>query len=244
MTLAMYFGWFDPLYLLLAAPGMILAMWAQARVKSAYAAGSQMRASSDVTGAEAAQMILHAHNIMNVGIEHAHGGTLSDHYDPKSRVLRLSDGVYDGRSVAALGIAAHEAGHAVQHAVGYAPLGIRNAIVPMAAIGTNFSFLMVIIGGMLASMRMPFGMMLVWGGLGFFSLAVIFQLINLPVEYDASRRAKDLLKSSGLVAEGPEARAMSRVLNAAALTYVAATLSAIMMLIYLIMRSGVLNDRR
>jgi len=244
MTLGMNFGWFDPLYLVFLAPGMLLALWAQWRVKSTYAAASQIQAASGLTGAEAAQMILNAHNIANVGIEPAHGGHLSDHYDPKAKMLRLSEEVYHGRSVASLGIAAHEAGHAIQDQVHYGPLKIRNGIVPLAAIGPNFSFLMVLIGGGLASMQMPIGSMIVWAGLGLFSIFVFFQLINLPVEFDASRRAKDLLQSAGLVAQGQESRAMNKVLNAAALTYVAATLSAIMMLLYLVLRSGVLNDRR
>lgn len=244
MALGFYFGWFDPLYFILLAPAMLLAMWAQFRVKSTYESASRIQASSGLTGAEAAHMILEAHNIQNVGIEPAHGGHLSDHYDPRAKVLRLSEDVYGGRSVAALGIAAHEAGHAIQDQVRYAPLALRNGIVPLAALGPNLSFLLIMLGGVLASMRMPVGSTIVWVGLGLFAIFVCFQLINLPVEYDASRRAKDLLQSTGLVAQGQEARAMNKVLNAAALTYVAATLSAILTLVYLVIRSGVLNDRR
>lgn len=243
MSLGLYFGWFDPLYFILLAPAMLLAMWAQFRVKSAYESGSRIQASSGLTGAEAAQMILEAHNIQSVGIEPAQGGHLSDHYDPRAKVLRLSEEVYGGRSVAALGIAAHEAGHAIQDQVRYAPLAIRNGIVPLAGF-SNFSFILIMLGGLLASMRMPLGPVIVWVGLGLFAVFVFFQLINLPVEYDASRRAKDLLQSTGLVAQGQETKAMNKVLNAAALTYVAATLSAILTLVYFVIRSGVLNDRR
>ena len=244
MTLAMYFGWFDPLYFIILAPAMILGAWAQWRVKSAYATASQMPATSRISGAEAAQMILDSHNIKGVGIEMAHGGELSDHYDPKAKMLRLSEPVYHGHSVAALGIAAHEAGHAVQDFVHYGPLRIRNGIVPMAAVGPMLGWILIMIGGVMAAMRSPLGPAVVWVGLGLFAIVVIFQLINLPVEYDASRRAKDLMQSSGLVAAGEETRAMNKVLNAAALTYVAATLSAILTLVYFVIRSGVLNDRR
>lgn len=243
-TLALYFGWFDPLYFIILAPAMLLGLWAQFRVKATYANASQMAATSRVTGAEAAQMILDSHNIKGVGIEMAHGGELSDHYDPKAKMLRLSEPVYHGHSVAALGIAAHEAGHAIQDHVHYAPLKLRNGIVPLASIGSNLSFFMILIGGGMAASRIALGEWMVWGGILLFGVFVLFQLINLPVEFDASRRAKDLMQSSGLVAAGDEARAMNKVLNAAALTYVAATLSAILTLVYFILRSGVLNDRR
>ncbi|MGE3107870.1 MAG: zinc metallopeptidase [Phycisphaerales bacterium] len=243
-TLALYWGFFDPLYFIILAPALLLGAWAQWRVKSAYAAASQMPASSRISGAEAAQMILDSHNIKGVGIELAHGGELSDHYDPKAKMLRLSEPVYHGHSVAALGIAAHEAGHAVQDHVHYGPLKLRNGIVPLASIGSGFSYFILIAGIILAAMQFVIGPALIWIGLGLFAVVVLFQLINLPVEYDASRRAKDLMQSSHLVAPGDEARAMNRVLNAAALTYVAATLSAILTLIYFVIRSGVLNDRR
>lgn len=235
---------FDPLYFLILAPAMLLGAWASMRVRSTYARASQVPASSGVTGAEAAQMILQAHDIRNVGVEESRGGQLSDHYDPRHKVLRLSPDVYHGRSVASLGIAAHEAGHAVQDAVHYGPLKIRNGIVPLAGIGSNFSWLLLIAGLVMGGARTDLGSWLVWAGIGLFGTVVIFQLINLPVEFDASRRAKDLLQKAHLVAPGGEAGAMSKVLNAAALTYVAATLTAILTLVYFLIRSGVLQGRR
>jgi Zn-dependent membrane protease YugP len=235
---------FDPLYFVILAPAMLLGAWAAMRVRSTYAQASQVPASSGVTGAEAAQMILEAHDIRNVGVEESHGGQLSDHYDPKHKVLRLSPDVFHGRSVASLGIAAHEAGHAVQDAVHYAPLKIRNGIVPLAGIGSNFSWLLLIAGMVMGGARSDLGSWLVWAGIGLFGTVVLFQLINLPVEFDASRRARDLLQKAHLVAPGPEAGAMSKVLSAAALTYVAATLTAILTLAYFLIRSGVLQGRR
>lgn len=242
MTLGVFF--FDPLYFILLAPGMILAFIASMWVKSAYARASQVPATSGITGAEAAHMIMQAHDIHNVGIEESHGGQLSDHYDPRHKVLRLSPEVYHGRSVAALGIAAHEAGHAIQDHVHYAPLRIRNGIVPLAGIGSNFAFLLIFIGLVMGGMGNLIGQWLVFGGIGLFSTVVLFQLINLPVEFDASRRARDLLQKAHLVAPGAEAAAMKSVLRAAAMTYVAATLTAILTLLYFLIRSGVLGGRR
>lgn len=242
MTLGFLF--FDPLYFLILAPAMILAGWASWRVKHTYALASRMPAASGMTGAEAAHMIMKAHNITNVGIEESHGGQLSDHYDPRHKVLRLSPEVYSGRSVASLGIAAHEAGHAVQDAVHYGPLKIRNGIVPLAGIGSQFGFLIIFVGVILGGLGTMLGGWLIWLGIGLFSTAVFFQLVNLPVEFDASNRAKQLLTSAGLVAPGDQTRAMYRVLNAAAWTYVAATLSSVLMLLYLLVRSGVLGGNR
>lgn len=234
---------FDPLYFLMLAPAMLLAGWASWRVRSNYAKAQEIPARGGVSGAEAADMILRSHGITNVSIEQTHG-FLGDHYDPKAKALRLSPDVFNGHSVAAVGIAAHEAGHAVQDATHYAPLKLRNGIVPLAAIGSNFSFLLIIIGMVLGGAASHLGGIFVIGGILFFSATVLFQIINLPVEFDASRRAKDLLQSSGLVAPGAEAVAMNKVLNAAALTYVAATLSAILTLLYLLLRSGLLGGRR
>lgn len=233
-------GWFDPLYFVILAPAMILALWAQFRVKSAYAHATQIRGSSGMTGAEAAHMLMESYGIRNVGIEPAHG-MLSDHYDPKAKMLRLSQDVYSGRSVAALGIAAHEAGHAIQDATGYAPLKLRNGIVGFAMVGGNFAWLLIFGGFMLGAAGTVLGKGLLLAGIALFSLVVIFQLINLPVEFDASNRAKDLLRSAGIVREGEEYGAMRKVLNAAAWTYVAATLSAALTLVYYLLRSGLLG---
>lgn len=220
------FHW-DPMYFLFVGPAMLLAIWAQIRVKSAYARASQIPARSGVTGAETAQRILNAYGINNVAIEPVHS-FLGDHYDPRHKVLRLSPDVYHGRSLAALGIAAHEVGHAIQDAKAYGPLKLRNGLVPMASIGSNMAFVIIFLGMILSG---PLGGGLVWGGIGLFSLAVLFQLINLPVEFDASKRAKEILFELGFVGR-EEAPVVSRVLSAAAMTYVAATISAVMTLAY------------
>jgi len=227
---------FDPLYLLFMAPALILAGWAQMRVKSAYAEASQISARSRLTGYDAAVRIIQSHGLRGVGVEASRGGTMSDHYDPRAKMLRLSPDVYQGRSLAALGIAAHEAGHAIQDAKKYAPLTIRNAIVPLASFGSNAAWLFLIIGFMMNSMG------LVFFGIAAFSAVVVFQLINLPVEYDASSRAKAILFESGMVAPDEQA-VVNKVLGAAALTYVAATLTSILTLLYFLMRSGLLSRR-
>ncbi len=218
-------------YLLFILPAMLFALWAQFKVNSAYAGAQKLPAASGFSGAEAAARILAAQGLRRVNIEPV-GGYLSDHYDPQTKTLRLSQEVYFGRSLAALGIAAHEAGHAMQDASGYAPLAIRNGIVPLAAVGSNLSFLLIFIGFMVGSLGLALF------GIALFSLVVIFQLVNLPVEYNASNRAKDLLLRSGIIAPG-ESRAVARVLDAAALTYVAATLSAISTLVYYLIQLGV-----
>jgi Zn-dependent membrane protease YugP len=218
-------------YLLLIVVPLLLGLWAQFRVKSAFGSASRIPASSRLTGAQVAREILRAHNINDVGIEVSHG-MLSDHYDPKAKMLRLSNEVFNGHSVAAAGIAAHEAGHAVQHATNYGPLALRSGIVPLAAVGGQIAnialmigFVMLVIGSTLAPIVLLIGI----GGL---CLIALFQLITLPVEFDASRRAKDLLQSTGLVAAGAESQAMNRVLNAAALTYVAALVATFGMILY------------
>jgi Zn-dependent membrane protease YugP len=235
---------FDPLYLILALPGLLLAAWAQAKVKSAYANAQKYRAASGMTGAQAAKRILEAHGLGRVGIEPAQG-FLGDHYDPRHRVLRLSPEVYGGRDLAAVGIAAHEAGHAIQHAHGYAPLQLRNAIVPLASTGSHLSIGMFTIGLMLSFVTGNSGLAgwLIVGGVALFAVVVLFQLINLPVEFDASSRARKVLVSNGViaVAEEPE---VGKVLNAAAMTYVAATVSAIITLLYLVLKSGLLGGSR
>ncbi|GIW71041.1 MAG: zinc metallopeptidase [Planctomycetota bacterium] len=235
------FIYFDPLYFVIVGPAMLLALWAQYKVQSAYAEASQILASSGLTGAEVAAEICRRSGVEGVRVEMV-PGTLTDHYDPRERVLRLSEGVYGGRSLAALGVAAHEAGHALQHGHGYAPLALRNGIVPLAALGGNLTWILImaglVIGGASGS---PLGGWLILGGIVAFSLTVIFQLVNLPVEFDASRRAKALLVEMGMVRE-QELGEVSRVLSAAAMTYVAATLTAILTLIYLLMRFGNQRD--
>lgn len=227
-------GGFGP-YLLLVIVPMLLGLWAQWRVKSAFAKASQVSASSGLTGAEVAHEICKAYDVQGVGVEISHG-MLSDHYDPKAKMLRLSEEVYNGRSVAALGIAAHEVGHAIQDAKGYAPLKLRSSIVPLAMIGSNVSNF-AIMGGLLlmaiGARSMGPGLLLL--GIAGLTLLALFQLVTLPVEFDASRRAKDILTSTGLVAQGAESKAMSRVLDAAALTYIAALVATMGTILYYLM---------
>jgi len=213
------------MYFLFIAPAVLLGLWAQLRVKSTYAVAQRMAA--PLSGAAAAQHILNSAGLDNVPIEQV-PGRLSDHYDPRHKVLRLSPEVYQSRSLAAVGIAAHEAGHAVQDALAYAPLVVRNAAVPAAGFGSNVSFLLIILGAIL-----QFGP-LIWVGIGLFGCVVFFQLVNLPVEFNASARAKAQLVGLGIVNQ-EEMVYVNRVLNAAAWTYVAATLQALLTLLYYIM---------
>lgn len=226
-------GW--GLYLLFFIPPLLLGLWAQMRVKSTYARASQVPASSGISGAEAAQMILDSHNMAGVRIEQTQG-MLSDHYDPKAKVLRLSPDVYSGRSVASLGIAAHEAGHALQDAQNYGPLRLRNAAVPVAQVGGIISNTVLGFGLFFAIAINPMlGKTMLLIGIAALTMVVLFQLINLPCEFDASKRAKNLLYSSNIVAQGAESRAMNSVLNAAAWTYVAGTVGSIMTLLYYVL---------
>lgn len=233
------FLFIDPLYLLFAAPGLVFAMWAQWRVKATVSQWSQVATRRGMTGRDAAQAVLTGAGIRDVQIEMV-DGWLSDHYDPREKKLRLSHDNFHGRSVAAFGIAAHEAGHAIQHATGYVPLTIRAVSVPAASIGSWLAFPIIIIGAMLSQFaRQPGGLggLLVLAGICLFSLTVFFQLVTVPVELDASRRAKDSLSKLGLLS-GDEGEGAARVLSAAAWTYVAAAASSILMLIYLIVRYG------
>ena len=224
---------FDPLYFMMIAPAMLLAAWAQWKVQSAFSHGSKIRSASGLTGAQAAKRILEAEGIYNVTIEPI-AGMLSDHYDPTHKVLRLSSQVYGSNSIAALGVAAHEAGHAVQDATRYPLLVIRNAVVPLANIGSNASWVLIF-AGMLLQITQLFIL-----GVAAFSLTVFFQVVNLPVEFDASRRARNALMMTGLVAP-QEDREVGRVLNAAAMTYVAGTITSILTLVYYLIRSGLLG---
>lgn len=220
---------FDPLYLMLLAPALILSVWAQAKVKRAYGKFAKVPSSAGLTGAEVAQRILDNNGLHAVKIERT-GGMLGDHYDPSKRVLRLSPDVFAGRSVAAAGIAAHECGHALQHNASYTPLVLRQTLAPAAIWGSNLSWILILAGLFLNLTG------LTWVGIGLFSLAVLFSLITLPVEFDASRRAKEILPSLGLV--GPRDRdGVAAVLNAAAMTYVAAAATAVLQLIYFLMRA-------
>jgi Zn-dependent membrane protease YugP len=222
---------FDPKYFLFLAPAMLLALWAQMKVKSTYAAAQRIPA--PLSGAAAARHVLDSAGLTNLQIEQV-PGQLTDHYDPQSKVLRLSAEVYQGRNVAAVGIAAHEAGHALQDAEHYAPMLLRNAAVPAAHFGGGFSMTLFCIG---LFMHLS---ILIWAGIALFACVVFFQLVNLPVEIDASNRAKRQLVSLGIVDEQGMGSVRS-VLNAAAWTYVAGTLQSVMTLLYLLSRA---DDRR
>jgi hypothetical protein len=213
---------FDPMYFVAIAPAVLLAMWAQWRVRASFAAASQEPA--PLTGAAAARYILDSAGATDVEIE-AVPGTLTDHYDPQKKVLRLSSEVFDKRSLAAVGIAAHEAGHALQDAQGYSLMAVRNAAVGVANVGSSIGLFVFIIG--LAMALKP----VAWLGLALFGAVVFFQLVNLPVEFDASNRAKAQLVSLGIV-PAAEMPAVNGVLNAAAWTYVAATLESVLTLLY------------
>ena len=224
----------DPLYIVMILPAFLLAIYAQIRVKRAFAKYSRVGTTSRLTGAAAARRILDYNGLHDVAVEVA-GGWLSDHYDPKARVLRLSPDVYNTPSVAAAGIAAHEAGHALQHAGGYALLSFRNLVVPTASIGSWLAF-PLILGGFILSLK---GLAL--AGLALFAAVVVFQLVTLPVEINASRRAKQVIADLGIIQSPEEARGVAAVLNAAALTYVAATVSALVQLLYFALRLGLLG---
>lgn len=236
------FYFFDPLYFLLLAPGLLLAMWAQWRTHSAFNEGKQYRARSGLTGAQAAAAVMEAGGVTGVSIQPIEG-FLSDHYDPREKVLRLSPDVYDGQSLSAVGVAAHEAGHAIQDATHYPLLVVRNGIVPLAGIGSNMSWVIFFVGFMLMYVNPYLGRIAIVIGIALFSLTVLFQVVNLPVEFDASRRAKQMLVNQGLITADEEV-VVKKVLGAAAMTYVAATVTAIMTLLYYLIRSGLLGGRR
>ena len=223
---------FDPMYLVYVAPAFLLALWAQAKVKTTYAAAD--RVAAPLSGAAAARHILDSAGLQNIDIEQI-PGELSDHYDPRHKVLRLSPNVYQKRSLAAVGIAAHEAGHALQDAKNYAPLMIRNAAVPAAGIGSQAGMTLAVVG--LIFQFQPLLML----GIALFGCVVFFQVVNLPVEFNASTRAKAQLAQLGIVSE-EQMVYVRKVLSAAALTYVAATLQAIMVLLYLLMRASGSRD--
>ncbi|MCK6482613.1 MAG: zinc metallopeptidase [Phycisphaerae bacterium] len=236
--------YFDPMYFVFVGPAILLALWAQLRVKSAFASASQIGNARNMSGAEAARRILLNAGIDDVGIEESHG-MLSDHYDPRARVLRLSPEVYHGRSLASVGVAAHEAGHAIQHACSYSMLRLRSGLVPLASAGGMLSWLFIFGGFVLmsASGAPGIGQAVLLLGIGLFGLTVLFQIVNLPVEFDASRRAKAVLVDYGIVSP-QELSPVNSVLSAAALTYVAATLSAVLTLLYYLYRAGLLGGRR
>ncbi len=228
--MGLYYPFFDSTYLLVVI-GLVLCIAAQFKVRNTFTKYSGFRSRSGMTGAQAAQQVLHASGIYDVKIEHI-SGSLSDHYDPRNKVLRLSDSVYGQSSLAAIGVAAHECGHAIQHQNEYIPLKIRGALVPVANFGSMASWPLILIGLFLGGSQflIDFGIIL-------FSAAVLFQLITLPVEFNASRRAIARLGETGILQQ-EELRQSKKVLDAAALTYVAATAASILQLLRLIILFG------
>jgi len=227
---------FDPTYLLFIAPALLLSLWASFRTKSAFNKYSRVRTVRGLTGAQAARVMLDGAGIHDVQILSTQG-VLTDHYNPANKTLNLSEGVYGSSSIAAVGVACHEAGHAIQHAEAYKPLWLRSALVPTANIGSSAGYLVMLFGLFLHSANM------VLLGATLFSAVLLFQIVTLPVELDASARAKRLAFSNGIVLE-QEREGVSRVLNAAALTYVAAAVSTLMTLLYFLLRSGLLGGGR
>lgn len=227
---------FDPIYFVFLAPALLLSLWASFRTKSAFNKYSQVRTATGLTGAEAAARMLAGAGITDVKIV-AHRGLLTDHYNPMTKTLALSEQVYGVPSIAAVGVACHEAGHAIQHATKYAPLALRSLLVPTANIGSSLGYLVMAFGLVLASTKM-----VIFGAL-LFSAVLLFQIVTLPVEFDASARAKKLAVANGLVLP-QEREGIDRVLNAAALTYVAAAVSTLLTLLYFLFRAGLLGGRR
>lgn len=232
----MYVGYgFDWTYLVLVLPAFLLALLAQARVKSTYAKYQSVQPARRLTGAQAARMILDRNGLGNLRIEHI-SGQLTDHYDPRTQVIRLSDSVYDSSSIAAIGVAAHEVGHAIQHDTGYGMLKLRNAIIPVTNIGSTLSMPLILIGLVLNSGA------LAMAGIFLFSLVAVFQLITLPVEFNASNRALATLESFDMLGE-QELKGAKRVLSAAAMTYVAALAVSLAQLLRLLLLVGGRNRR-
>ena len=236
---------FDPLYLILLLPALALSLGASFLTHRTFKKYSTVPALSGWTGAEAAERFMHSQGVYDVKVERV-DGFLSDHYDPSAKVLRLSQDVYDSNSLSAIGVACHEAGHAIQHARAYAPLALRTVLVPVAQFGSMASNWIIMIGFVMMSFTGPSGhgmaRTLIEIGIVLFSVAVLFTLVTLPVEWDASHRAKLHMVSSGVVGPGQEVAA-GRVLNAAFLTYIAAAVSAVMTLLYYLIRSGLLGGR-
>jgi Zn-dependent membrane protease YugP len=226
---------FDPIYLLFILPGLALSLFASARTKSAFNKYSKVRTMRGLTGAQAADELLRGAGITDVKIVRSQG-MLSDHYNPLTKTLALSEGVYASNSIAAVGVAAHEAGHAIQHAHHYAPLWIRSALVPTANIGSSIGYIVMALG-------LYFSQEMVLVGALLFSAVLMFQIVTLPVEFNASSRAKALIVDQGIISVH-EREGVDRVLNAAALTYVAAAISTLLTLLYFLWRSGLIGGRR
>ena len=227
----MFLGFFDPLYFVFLAPGLALSLYATFRTKSTFSKYSQVGSRSGMTGAQAADLMLKRHGVSGVRIERS-GGWLSDHYDPSKKALRLSDDVYSSQSLSAIGVACHEAGHAMQDAHGYAMLNLRTALVPATNFSSMFSYILIMVGFFIQ----PFLLL----GVALFAISVVFSLVTLPVEWDASRRAKIAIDEARMLTP-EESRHASKVLNAAFLTYLAAAVTSLLTLLYYLFRLGLLG---
>lgn len=224
-----FFYGFDWTYLVFIVPCIIITLICQVKVQSTFSKYSKIRNSRNITGAQAAEYVLRQNGVTGVRIEHV-SGSMTDHFDPRTNVIRLSDTVYNSNSVAAVGVACHEAGHAVQHAEGYLPNKIRSIILPMAKIGSQLSWILILLGLIFTA---KVGFVLLYIGIILFSLSVLFTIATLPVEFNASKRALECIRTSDLL-YGDEYTGAKRTLQAAAMTYVAAALTAIMQLLRLI----------
>ena len=233
--------YYDIYYLILVLPAVIFAMWASSKVNSTYRKYEKIYNTRGITGAQAARMVLDANGLQNVNVERI-SGQLTDHYDPKANVIRLSEVVYSSTSTAAVGVACHEAGHAIQYAENYAPIKIRAAIVPITNIGSKLA-VPLILAGIILSAFMEIGWFynLIYVGIACFGLSALFQLITLPTEFNASRRAVVAIESNGILL-GNEIEGAKKVLTAAALTYVAGAASAILQLLRIILLTGNRRD--
>ncbi len=231
-----FYYMFDPTYILVII-GAVITIWASARVKSTFAKYSKVRSNSGMTGKEAAERVLHYAGITDVSVRHV-SGNLTDHYDPRTKTVNLSDATYAQSSVAAVGVAAHECGHAIQHQKAYGPLSVRTAIVPLANFGSKLAWPLIIIGLIIGGTAST---TLLYAGIIAFSLAVLFQIVTLPVEFNASSRALEMLDSSGILSQNelPQAK---KVLGAAALTYVAGAAAAVLQLLRLVLIAGRRSD--
>ena len=224
-----FFYGFDWTYLVFIVPCIIITLFCQIKVQSTFSKYSKFRNSRNITGAQAAEYVLRQNGVTGVRIEHV-SGSMTDHFDPRTNVIRLSDTVYNSNSVAAVGVACHEAGHAVQHSVGYLPNKIRGIILPMAKIGSQLSWILILLGLVFTA---KVGFVLLYIGIVLFSLSVLFTIATLPVEFNASKRALECIRESDLL-YGDEYTGAKRTLQAAAMTYVASALTAIMQLLRLI----------
>ena len=227
---------YDPLYLMMLLPGLLLAGLASLLVKITFSRYSKIRAYSGMTGAQAAERMMRSNGVFDVTVEETHG-FLSDHYDPTHKVLRLSPDVYRSNSLSAIGVACHEAGHALQHATQYAPLVLRTALVPVTNFSSMFAFYVFFAGLMFHAQP------LLYVGCALFAAAFLFALVTLPVEWDASSRAKQHMVISGIVSPDQESAA-GRVLNAAFMTYLAAAVSSLLTLLYYLLRAGIIGGGR